>query len=117
MFEFYKIVDDTETGDKVVRKIQLEEDAEGTELKKLLLRELDNYEEYTIEYIDRYYHCNVLENTFSIKLSEAVFEGESFVGCMVNNCFCVKEGESLPEYKDVRGATSVEKRRGIRRKY
>ncbi len=85
MFEFYRIVANPD-GEEI-KKFQYEETPETTALKEKLLKITDEYEEYDVEKIDWYYHTHIEERSFPINLSESVFKGDEFVGCMRNGVF------------------------------
>ena len=116
MFEFYKVVVDADTNAEEIKKFQYEETPETIKLKEKLEREIAQYENHQVTCVDRYYHCDVVENTYPISLSKSVFKDDVFVGYMIDNVLYVKAGECLPVYKNVRGATSIIISAAIRRK-
>lgn len=118
MFEFYRIVTDPDKHTQEIKKFQYEETPETEKLKERLEVERSRYEIHKVTYVDRYYHCNIVEDTYPISLSEAVFNEEDIlVGYMPGNTLFLEPGESINTYKEVRGATSIESHTGIRKRY
>ena len=117
MFEFYKAITDPDTGTEEIKKFRYEETDETLPLKEKLEKEVDRYEIYYVTYVDRYYHCNVVEERYPIRLSEAVFNNnDEFIGYMSDDVLYLKPYEEHPVRRDIRGATSIKSNLSIRRK-
>jgi len=85
-------------------------------LKETLEKEISNYEEYTITYIDRYYYCDEHEETGPVSLAKSVFEANKFIGYMIDDIFFVMPEILTEAYKVAKGATSFQVLTGVRRK-
>lgn len=72
MFAFYRIVSEPDTNTEEMKEFQYEETAETLPLKEKLEHEIDNYEIYELAYVDRYYHCDRVENCYAISPSQSV---------------------------------------------
>ena len=117
MFEFYRVVFNPDTNTEEINKFQYDKTEESLPLKEKLEKEVDNYEIYTVTYVDRYYHCDRVEECYPISLSQAVFNcNDEFIGYMKNDTLYLNTYEQVPVRRDVRGATSIKVDEGIRRR-
>ena len=85
MFEFYMVVTVPDTSQEEIKKCQYEETDENLRLNLQLENELSAYEYYYTYIEDRYYHYSYDgPYTGPINLSEAVFQNDCFVGCLID---------------------------------
>jgi len=100
MFEFYRVITDSE-GVKEIKKIQ--HDSSG--LKEKLEKEIAQYEWYETVIADMYYHYDEREVTEPIELSQSVFDGDVFIGYIINNIFYAETEEKALLYNGAGGVT------------